>query len=71
MKKLKKKARKLYVKIVKRLIKWYRADSRSQKYRHYQLARQGKLTRKKKQEILSGIFKFRLQNRLEGSQNLQ
>lgn len=65
MKKLKSKIRKLYVKVVRRLIKWYRAGLHSQKYRHYQLARRGKLTKKKKQEILTGIFKRHLDYKID------
>ncbi|MEE0517288.1 MAG: ATP-grasp fold amidoligase family protein [Anaerovoracaceae bacterium] len=67
---LKKKIRKFTVKVMKKCIKWYKADTGkktsgnkkkyTQKYTHYLLDREGKLTDAKKKEILSEIFKRRL-----------
>lgn len=71
---LKKKIRKFTVKVMKKCIKWYKADTGknkiaksnakgkkySQKYTHYLLDKEGKLTDAKKKEILSEIFKRRL-----------
>lgn len=71
---LKKKIRKFTVKVMKKCIKWYKADTcknkiaesnakgkkYSQKYTHYLLDKEGKLTDAKKKEILSEIFKRRL-----------
>ena len=67
---LKKKIRKFTVKVMKKCIKWYKADTGkktsgnkkkyTQKYTHYLLDREGKLTDAKKKEILSEIFKCRL-----------
>ena len=67
---LKKKIRKITVKVMKKCIKWYKADTGkktsgskkkyTQKYTHYLLDREGKLTDAKKKEILSEIFKRRL-----------
>lgn len=67
---LKKKIRKFTVKVMKKCIKWYKADTGkktsgnkkkyTQKYTHYLLDKEGKLTDAKKKEILSEIFKRRL-----------
>lgn len=73
---LKKKIRKLTVKIMKKCVRWYNEDTGngktallkngktkktySQKYTHYLLDKEGKLTDSKKKEILSEIFKRRL-----------